>query len=70
MKSFLINWMLQGVFPYLSQHINYILGALGFFGVGLINSAPETPPSSLGDLYHWLRDAAQTALPINRRPKQ
>ena len=64
---------MQIITTYVSQHLNYILGALGVFGVGLIYSAPEDIPSSLQELYAWIREAAQGCLPVSRHsntPKQ
>jgi hypothetical protein len=59
--------MITSILIYLGQHINYILGGIGIFVVGAINSAPPARPKSLDDMWSWMRDAAQTSLPVNRR---
>ena len=55
---------------YLAQHLNYILGAIGIFGFAAINSMPKNPPESFRDLWDWLRESCQTAIPVNRSLRQ
>ena len=54
-------------YSYLINHIDNILVALGMLGLAIINSMPAKCPSSFAEVYSWLRDSLQTAIPINRR---
>jgi hypothetical protein len=61
-----MNELLNAIGHNLAQNIGYEEGAFGLLLAVFVHNMPATIPKTFQEIWTWVRDSLQTALPVRR----